>query len=171
MANWTVLAFALALFGAPPVAAQSIEQSVKAAFLSKFPRYVEWPGGLGAPPVEICMVGADPFGRLIDQATQSEPSAFTIRRHARAEQARGCDVAFLQGTSLQSTAQMVKALSGAPVLTVTDSRYGNAKGIIHFAVRSGKVGFHIDDAMAAQSRLSISSRLLQLAISVRQRRG
>jgi hypothetical protein len=57
------------------------------------------------------------------------------------------------------------------VLTVTDARAGPAQGMIHFTIRQGKVGFHIDDATAARSRLSISSRLLQLAISVRQRGG
>lgn len=171
MTSWTAFALAIAMFGAPPAAAQSIEQSVKAAFLSKFPRYVEWPRGLGAPPIEICIVGGDPFGRLIDQAARSDPGSFVTRRYARAELAISCDVAFLQGTASQSTAQMVRALEGTPVLTVTDSRYGGAKGVIHFAVRGGKVGFHIDDAMAARSGLTISSRLLQLALSVRQRRG
>lgn len=171
MPRWTVLALMLALVGPAPVAAQSLEQSVKAAFLSKFPRYVEWPGSAGTSPIEVCIVGADPFGRLIEQAARDEPSALIVRRHARVEQARGCDLAFLHGTSAQSTAQMVRALNGAPVLTVTDARYGDAKGIIHFAMRAGKVGFHIDNAMAERNGLAISSRLLQLAISVRQRRG
>jgi len=171
MAKWRLLFTGLALVGSVPAAAQPTELSVKAAFLSKFGRYVEWPSGVNASPVELCIVGADSFGRLIDQAARSEPSALTIRRYARAEQARGCDVAFLQGTHSQSTAQMVRTLDGAPVLTVTDSRNGSARGIIHYAIRDGKVGFHIDDAMAARSGLQISSRLLQLAISVRQRRG
>lgn len=159
--------------GTAPAVAQPLEQSVKAAFLTKFPRYVEWPAAAraGGRPIEVCIVGNDPFGRLIDQAARSDPSPIVVRRLERAEQARTCALAFLTGTRQQPTAQMVAVLQGMPVLTITDSRAGSAQGMIHFAVRQGKVGFHINDALAARSRLSISSRLLQLALSVRQRGG
>jgi hypothetical protein len=43
--------------------------------------------------------------------------------------------------------------------------------MIHFSMVSGRVRFFIDDAGAAERGLSISSRLLALAIGVRQRRG
>ena len=66
---------------------------------------------------------------------------------------------------------MAAALQGAPVLTITDARIGSTQGMIHFALRQGKIGFHINDALAARSKLLISSRLLQLALSVRQRNG
>jgi len=166
-----LLGATFALVGISPAKAQSVEQSVKAAFVTKFSRYVEWPGS-GRPAgqaVEICIVGSDPFGRLIDQAARSDPSAMVVRRLDKVEQARSCAVAFLAGTAQQPTAAMVTALRGSPVLTVTDARFGPAKGMIHFDVRGGKVGFHINDVLAAQSRLTISSRLLQLALSVRQR--
>ena len=165
------LGAASALLTISPVRAQSVEQSVKAAFVIKFSRYVEWPSGSRAQgqAVEVCIVGNDPFGRLIDQAARSDPSAMVVRRIDKVEQARSCAVAFLAGTSQQATAAMITALRGSPVLTVTDARVGPAKGMIHFEVRGGKVGFHINDALAAQSRLTISSRLLQLALSVRQR--
>ena len=161
------------LVGSAPAMAQPLEQSVKAAFLTKFPRYVEWPGGVrtGPRPIDLCIVGNDPFGALVDQAARSDPSPIAVRRLERAEQARNCAIAFLAGTRQQSTAQMVAALNGVPVLTITDSRLGTAQGMIHFAVRQGKVGFHINNALAARSRLLISSRLLQLALSVRQRSG
>ena len=167
-----VAGFALAAASAPALA-QPLEQSVKAAFLTKFSRYVEWPVAVraAARPTELCIVGNDPFGRLVDQAAQSGPNPIAVRRLERAEQARTCAVAFLGGTRHQSTAQMVAALSGAPVLTITDARLGSTQGMIHFAIRQGKVGFHINDALAARSRLSISSRLLQLALSVRQKSG
>jgi hypothetical protein len=161
------------IIGSTPLAAQPLEQSVKAAFLTKFARYVDWPAGAraGGRPLELCIVGNDPFGPLIDQAARGDPGPLAVRRVERAEQARNCAVAFLSGTRQQSTAQMVAALQGLPVLTITDARGGSTQGMIHFAVRQGKVGFHINDALAARSRLSISSRLLRLALSVRQRSG
>ena len=41
---------------------------------------------------------------------------------------------------------------------------------VHFAVIGGRVRFHIDDAAAAASGIGVSSRLLALAVEVRQRR-
>lgn len=166
---WVVIGFAL-LIADVPAMAQSLELSVKATFLTKFARYVIWPDGLPPTgrPIALCIVGNDPFGRLIDEAAQSDPAAFAVRRLESTEQAGDCQVAFLGATSRQSTDQMVAALRDQPVLTVTDAKMGTARGIIHFQVQRGKVGFHIDNAIAARAKLSISSRLLQLALSVRQ---
>ena len=43
--------------------------------------------------------------------------------------------------------------------------------MIHFTISGGRVRFFIDEAAAAQRGLVISSRLLALALGVRQRRS
>jgi hypothetical protein len=61
-------------------------------------------------------------------------------------------------------------VEGTSVLTVTDAaRTPNARGIIHFVVQNDRVRFHIDERAAARNGLSISSKLLSLALSVRHR--
>jgi hypothetical protein len=56
---------------------------------------------------------------------------------------------------------------GAGTLVVTD---GTATpGIIHFVVRDNRVRFTVDDEGAAQSGLAISSKLLNVALSVKPR--
>jgi len=62
------------------------------------------------------------------------------------------------------------ALGRQPVLTVTDARAGPQRGIVHFTIAGGRVRFFIDDALAAERGISISSRLLAVAAGVRQRR-
>jgi hypothetical protein len=62
------------------------------------------------------------------------------------------------------------ALRGAPVLTITDAdRMPAAVGIIGFTIRDGHVRFDVDDAAAAANGLTISSKLLGLAYSVKHR--
>jgi hypothetical protein len=53
------------------------------------------------------------------------------------------------------------------VLTVTGAADA-ARGIIHFVVTGGRVRFFIDQSAAAQRGLAISSRLLALAVGVKQ---
>lgn len=170
-----MLASALAL-AAAPARAQPTEEAVKAAFLPKFARYVDWPAAARpAPraPFQLCVIGRDPFGRLLDQSAASElidGHAIAVRRLATPDGAAGCHVAFVQGAGAQSTTRLLEALRGQPVLTVTDARAGPQRGMIHFTVAGGRVRFFIDDAEAARRQLSISSRLLALALGVRQRR-
>lgn len=153
----------------------SLEQSVKAAFLPKFARYVDWPiaaAPAAGQPLALCIVGRDPFGNAIEQAAAGQrvgQHPIALRRVASVETARSeCQVAFVGGSSRQSTAAMLARLKGSPVLTVTDARNGGARGMIHFVIHDGKVRFHIDSAEAARHKLAISSRLLTLALSVKQ---
>ena len=164
------------LLGALPVGAQPTEDAVKAAFLPRFARYVAWPApalpAAGAP-FQLCLIGRDPFGRLLEQAAASElidGHNVVVRRIPSAGQAAGCHLAFVQGAAPTDTARLLLALRAQPVLTVTDGRAGPQRGMIHFTIVGGRVRFFIDEAAAAERGLSISSRLLALAAGVRQRR-
>ena len=170
-----VVALALALAWTP-ARAQPTEAAVKAAFIPKFARYVEWPAGVGPGPRQafhLCMIGHDPFGALIDRAAAGElieGRSVAVRRLPGADGADGCHLAFVRGATEQDTARLLLALRGRPILTITDSRAGAARGMIHFTVAGGRVRFFIDQAAAAERGLTISSRLLALALGVRQRR-
>lgn len=172
-----MVALALAL-APPPAAAQPTEQVVKAAFLPKFARYVSWPRA-AAPgpgqPYRLCVIGRDPFGRILDQAAANEVvdgRPIVVRRFAAPDRAAGaCHLAFVQGRTPTETSRFLLALRGRPILTVTDGRAGPQRGMVHFTVAGGRVRFFIDDAAAGQHGLAISSRLLALALGVRQRRS
>jgi uncharacterized Zn-binding protein involved in type VI secretion len=166
-----LLAAGLALLAFPaPSAAQPSDVAVKAAFLTKFPAYIAWPAGArprpGAP-LQICILGSDPFGRLIDEAArgqQVDGHPLQVRRLGAPGSAGGCHVAFVQG----SAPALLQGLQGKPVLTVTDARAGGQSGMIHFVIHQGRVRFNIDEAQAARSGVGISSRLLGIALSVRR---
>ena len=170
-----LLALAL-LFGAAPARAQPSEDAVKAAFLPRFARYVAWPPSAMPPPgapFQLCLIGRDPFGRLLDQTAASEQidgHGVTVRRLASVGQAGSCHLVFVEGAAGTDTTRLLLALRAQPVLTVTDARAGPQRGMIHFTNISGRVRFFINEAEAAQRGLTISSRLLALAAGVTQRR-
>jgi hypothetical protein len=168
-----LLGLSLALCGWPAAAtAQPSDVAVKAAFLTKFPAYVAWPAAArprAGAPLQICILGGDPFGRLIDEAArgqQVDGHPLQVRRLVGPGQAGGCHVAFVQGAA----PALLQGLQGRPMLTVTDARRGAQGGMIHFVIHQGRVRFNIDEAQAARSGVGISSRLLGIALSVRQRR-
>lgn len=160
--------------GAQAAADASLEYPVKANYLVKFASFVQWPAESLEPgsPVMVCILGADPFGSVLDRAAGAETVGghrLMVRRLDRVDARSGCQLVYLGASPEQTTGQALAALAGAPVLTVTDSARGVDRGIIHFAVSGHRVRFHIDDRRAARAGLSISSRLLNLALSVRAR--
>ena len=165
-------ALALAVPTAAP--AQPSETDVKAAFLPRFARYVTWPPSAapaGANPVVLCVIGDDPFRDALDSAARSQSvdgRRIVVRRFDSADSAGGCQIAFVAGSRSQTVGQSLASLRGRPVLTVTDSSNGSQRGIIHFSVVNGRVRFFIDNADADRRGLKISSRLLALAILVKQ---
>ena len=168
-------ACALLVLSPATAAAQISETDVKAAFLPRFARYATWPPGAmprGRDPFILCVIGKDPFGATLDNAARSQAvdgRRIAVRRLQTAQGAESCHIALVEGSRTKPVGQLLAALAGRPVLTVTDSANGGQRGIIHFAVVNGRVRFFIDEARAAQQRLTISSRLLALAIGVKPR--
>jgi YfiR/HmsC-like len=164
-----LLCASIAAVLAPPAQAQAqvSDVAVKAAFLPRFARYVTWPASAGTKgPMTICVIGDDPFGAMLNQAVASQEvdgRPFDVKHLASAAGASVCSIAFVDGNR---TAETLTELGRQPVLTVTDSRSGGQRGIIHFAIVDGRVRFYIDNAQAQARGLTISSRLLALAIGV-----
>src|SRR5437660_427799 len=77
------------------------EYRVKAAFVLHFTRFVEWPATAFADadsPLEICILGKDPFGRLIDDVVQGESvngRHLVVRRITEPPPAQRCQVLFM----------------------------------------------------------------------------
>lgn len=164
---------AIALMLAPASARAEIsDTAVKAAFIPKFARYVTWPPSAPArtnAQILLCIIGDDPFGGMLVQSASGQEvdgRPFAVRHLSSAAGASDCAIAFVDGAN---SGQTLAALGREPVLTVTDSRSSTQHGIIHFAIVDGRVRFYIDNAQAQARGLTISSRLLALAIGVNQK--
>jgi len=150
------------------------EYQVKAAFLAKFGDFVDWPAGAFADPAApavLCVLGRDPFGPSLDRAIRGERihgRPIVLRRVTVLEPTSGCHLAYL-GAGAQDPVVVLRRLAGAPVLTITDQAHDEARGVIDFTLRDSRVRFRINDAGAAGHGLTISSKLLALALSVRPR--
>lgn len=152
---------------APPPLQSSLEYSVKANYLVRFAAFVDWPSQSFAArnsPVVLCVVGRDPFNGALERAARAQTAhgrTLTVRRPGTAEAATSCHILYVGrgGGGLVPT--------GRAILVVTDAAVSYDRGMIHFVVSDDRVRFHIDLQAASRSRLSINSRLLNLALSVR----
>lgn len=170
-----VLAGLLAL-PAAAWAQADVEYGLKAAYLVRFGLYVDWPASAFAGPGSgfvLCVAGDDPFGAQLDRAAAGQrigDRLLQVRQIKTVTRDSGCHLVYLGGSENLRAAQLIDAVRGQPVLTVTDaSRGAMAPGIVHFVIRDDRVRFEIDDEAAARNGLQISSKLLGLALTVRAR--
>ena len=161
--------------GKPATGDPSLEYAVKAAYLPKFIPFITWPEtGFASPttPVNICLLGPDPFGGKLDQeagALKTAERPVAVRHLAELDPGASCQLLFLgAGADTALVSGALDAEKGKPVVTVTDSGL-KEHGVISFVIESNHVRFDIDDAQAAQDGLVISSKLLSLAHAVHQR--
>lgn len=175
-----LLAAGLAL-GSPAngAAEPSVEYRVKAAFLSKFGNFVQWPAeraGGGDRPAAICVVGKDPFGEALDQAVSGkhmDGREISVRRIAKAtpDAVGDCHILYAGDTSPDEVMAALDSVRGKDVLTVTDQPLeGDTAPVIAFVIRENSVRFQIDETAASENQLVISSQLLSLATSVKTAR-
>ena len=156
-----------------PACGQSLDTAVKATYLYKFAPFAEWPAAAFAGPAAafvICIQGADPFGALLDRAVAGQRlngRPIVVQRLSRLDAASACQIAYIAGSPSQSRAAALQAVGGAPVLTVTDEADGAApRGILHFVLKDGRVRFLVDLRQADAAGVTISSKLLALAVTV-----
>jgi hypothetical protein len=146
------------------------EYRVKAFFLYNFARYVDWPAesfkGPG-DPIAICILGENPFGRALDQATTGkvvEGRPFVVRQIADIERPCHCQILFVNSSDRKRFRTIAAILKGSAVLTVGETPgFAADGGVVNFTLEDGKVRFEINVEAAGREGLRISSKLLSLA--------
>jgi hypothetical protein len=153
------------------VAQTDLEYQVKAAFLLNFAKFVEWPPNAFAnsdSPLAICILGKDPFGRIIDDLVQDEGAngrKLIVRRMSQPPAPQACQVVFAEG----STKEVSKTLSalGPGVLMVGEGgSFLRDGGMIAFVIENRRVRFDINQTAAENAALKLSSKLLNVARSI-----
>jgi hypothetical protein len=147
-------------------AAESVpEFELKAAFLYNFALFTEWPEKPEGD-LTLCLYGKDRFGAAMDniEGKPVKNAAIRIRRPGSLSQLRGCHMLFIADSELHQLQEVLGAVKGAPVLTVTDSRGGGSAGVmINLTLVGQRVTFEINTVAARAAGLNISSKLLRLA--------
>lgn len=152
-------------------ASRPTEYEVKAAYLYNFGRFVQWPPKAnGNDRFPICVLGQDPFGRILDATVGGETingMKVVTQRISTPQDALSCRVLFISSSEDMELKGILSALDDSSVLTVSDMpQFTQRGGMIHFITRSGRIHFEINLAAAGRVGLALSSQLLKLAVSV-----
>ena len=165
------LLLAAGLLGGRPALAAPTAQQVEAVFLFYFSQFVDWPpGAFAAPgsPIVIGVLGTDPFDGTLDQAVSGERvngRPIVVRRLTSVAEATGCHILYISSSEAPKLPQILDALKGRNVLTVSDlDDFMQSGGMIRFVLVDQHVRLNINSRAAQAAGLTVSSKLLRAAV-------
>ena len=169
------LVFTITLALPHPGLAQQVrptEQQVKAAYLFNFGKFVRWPVDRSVIPdtIDICVLGRDPFGSILDSTVAGETIAgqpIKVRRPNRTLDVTSCNILFVSSSEENQLGPILKIAQQSSILTVSDiPHFAEHGGVIGFVNDADRIRFEVNRDAAERSRLTLSSELLKVASQV-----
>jgi len=148
-----------------------LEYRVKAEFVERFTRFIEWPPTAFAgpdSPFVLCVIGRTPVANFLEALAQSrriKDRRVELRRLQPNADLSGCHLVFIASDERPWLKQILSRAAGHPIVTVADSEgFGRAGVLINLVVDDqGRVRFEISPAGAHQSALTLNAQLLRLS--------
>ena len=152
----------------------SLEYRVKAAFLYQIAGYVEWPThAFPSPetPVTIGVLGAETLAEELSRIARGRMIGnrrIAVRQVAEPVSLDGVQILFIGQERRSLIAGLARKASERAVLVVTESEGALAEGsMVNFVLVDGRVRFEVGLDVVRRSGLTLSSRLLAVAVQVR----
>ena len=170
----TLLLFLFIIGFATALSAQDMEHRVEAEYIERFTHYIEWPvdsiSETGGDPFSVCVLGENPFGKYLQQLLSEvkiKGKKAAIHETQKTADTNHCQIVFVSGNDPVFVRNALHELSSKPILTIGEAPYfAKQGGHIQFTHSDKFIRFMINPSAAEQSRLKISSRLLDLATLV-----
>jgi hypothetical protein len=152
------------------------ENQKKAEFIASFTRFIEWPERKFAQPNSpfiIGVYGSDQILALLRETLtgrQIKGRTVVVQYLRNEEDLRACHVLFISRTERDRLGPILSEVRRENVLTVGEcENFLGQGGVINFHTSAGAVRFQISMAAAGREKLTVSSKLLQLAVPDRVR--
>jgi hypothetical protein len=166
----------LAPFPAVLRAETPTESKVKAAFLYNFTKFVVWPDSAFSDPkapFTICTLDTGNFQEVLEGTVDGKTldgRPVHARKLVSERELGGCQVLFVSGAKASKHNALLSQAGTRNLLTVTEGapRDAVSGAVITLVLDSNRVRFIIDDQAAGKAGLSISSKLLSLALQVQR---
>ena len=152
--------------------ATKLEYQIKAGYLFNFAKFVGWPTNLAGTTnkLTIGILAERPvYSVLADELNGKRIGEQVIEtfRCKSVKDAQRFGIIFITRSQVGRAAEVCKAVTNAPVLTVGEfDRFAEQGGCVNFVRKGGKINFEVNLAAVERAGLKISSKLASVAILV-----
>jgi hypothetical protein len=144
----------------------------KAALLSVFSEYIQWPEQSGMAdknsPFIIGVIGTNPFGEILQASFAQEENRIKNKQVkilfiSKKEEINGCHILFISKSNEPQLAELMTFLKEKPIVTIAETKGFGKKGVMfNFFKSRGEIRFEINGASLRDSRLIVDSQLLSI---------
>jgi hypothetical protein len=167
------LLLALALVATTAGAQNVSAPALKAAFVFNFAKFVTWPADVLAAKrnLTICVADdnsvAEALEPIINHQLVDGHELKVVR--VKADGPLGaCHILFAGGLDSRRARALIDALQGTAVMSISDcERFADTGGVVQLVLERDRMRFVFNLGAARRARLTVSSKLLQLAKSVK----
>ena len=148
------------------------ESSLKAAFIYNFAKFTEWPQDIlpATATFSACVLGDSQIRDALERTVKGRQLSgrdISVSQVQLQGKLRSCHLLYVSSVTPAQVAEIVAAVRGAPVLTISDGDdFARQGGIAQMFVENGKMRFDLNLDIAKLSGLQISSKLLVLAAHI-----
>jgi len=171
MRTLKLLALAALLVPGLALAAGVSEYSIKSAYLLNFAKLASWPtSAFQGPeaPVVIGILGNDPFGSALDSALKGRTAGkrpILAKRFGGGEPDPGikaCHILFISQSEKDRLKELLLALKGTPILTVSEiEKFQLLGGMIHFERKGERIDLDLDPKAAKRAGIALGGEILE----------
>lgn len=155
----------------------SLEENIKSAYLFNFAKFVEWPSRAFSSkdaPLNICVLGDDSLTKGLKLLENKNVAGRKLVVHQvnNWKDAHDCHIVYIGESEKKVLGNVLSHFHHKPVLTVSSiSDFAGQGGMIGFVRKGNLVRFEVNRKAVMDSELTISSRLLKLALIVEGDKG
>ena len=150
--------------------ATASEYQVKAVFIYNFTHFINWPEKAFDSQYDsfvIGIIGNDPIAQYVETAIANERVGSHVLRFERfnsIEDIGKCHILYVASKDPDEIREILEKVNGKNILTVGDTpnfvRWG---GMVRFYTEEGRIRLQINNTIAKEEGLKISSKLLRVA--------
>lgn len=153
------------------VKGQSMEYTLKAAFIERFTRFVEWPESAKISDTSkvfvIGVIGENPFGSDLNNFFSNQKiknKTVKIKYISNIEDILGCHFLFISESEKNSLSEILSFTEDKPILTVGDTPGFAKEGVgINLITEKDKIKFEINIKSVSDKGIKPSSQLITYA--------
>ncbi len=153
------------------VQAQLSEYEVKAVFLERFTRFIEWPEGSSVydttKPFVLGIIGKNPFDSKLEElySTQKiKAKEVEILEIKDLNEIARCQLLFVAKSVKKDLPDILNLTRDKPILTISDTEGFAERGVFINLISDGKrIRYEINEAAVRDSNFTMSYRLLKNA--------
>ena len=162
----------------PSADSTPLELKVKGAYLFNFAKFVEWPASAFREPKSpfvFAVLGDDAFSQFLgdslkDKTVSGRP--IMVRRFTTVDSIEPSHILYVNPSFEAKEPAIFKRLGKESVASVGETpRFARTGGVFRFLLMEGKVRFEVNPDAAHRAGLSISAKLLQVGIIVKDEEG